>query len=91
MFDFLKSSDGSGKISARVNSLLLGALPVILLIAPLFGFEIMNGEEGIKTIVALVSAIELVIAGVWHLRGWTQRNFRKTNKLGAFKEFPEVS
>ena len=86
MFDFLKSSDGSGKLSSRANSLLLGALPVILLIAPLFGFEITNGEEGIKSIVAVIATIELAVSLIWHFHGWVQRNFRKANKLGSFAE-----
>ncbi len=82
--NWLLSTDGSGKLSARVNSLLLGILPLILVIAPMFGIKITNGEEGIKTIVALVAAIELVIAIIWQVRGWAQRNFRKENSLGVF-------
>ena len=84
MFDFLKSSAGDGKVSERVKSLMLAALPVILFAAPLFGFQITNPEEGISTIVAVIAAVELAISAVWHLKGWADRNFRKQNSLGAF-------
>ena len=82
--NWLLSTAGDGRLSARVNSLLLGILPVILLIAPMFGFEITNSEEGVKSVVAFVAAVELVIAAVWQIRGWAQRSFRKTNSLGKF-------
>ena len=84
--DFLTSSAGDGKLSARVNSLLLGLLPVIILIAPMFGWQITNGEEGVKLLVSSIAAIEGLIAIVWQIRGWAERNFRKQNKLGKFAE-----
>ena len=86
MFDFLKSSSADGKISERAKSFLFAILPIVLVVAPLFGFEITKPEEGISSIVAVIASVELVLAAVWHAKGWIDRNFRRKNKLGAFAE-----
>ena len=83
---FLTSSDGTGKLSGRINSILLGALPAVVLIAPFFGFQILNPEEGVKSVVALVAAVELAISAFWHIKSWSDRNFRRENNLGSFAE-----
>lgn len=84
LLSILKSSDGSGKLSARANSFLLGILPIVVLIAPLLGFNITEGEEGVALVVKLIAAVEGVAAVIWHIKGWADRSFRKVNRLGVF-------
>lgn len=85
---FLLSSSGNGELSQRAKSFLLAVLPALLLVAPIFGFkiEIAEGESLVNMLVRTIALIEGLIAVVWQIKGWSDRNFRKANKLGAFSE-----
>ena len=80
------SSDGSGELSGRANSFLVGIMPALVLILPLFGisFSPEGGTELIGIVVRFIAAVEMIIAIVWQAKAWGKRNFNKENHLGKF-------
>ena len=89
---WLRSSDGTGRLSSRVSAILAGLLPIIVIVAQLFGFKLSVDESqaGINLVVNLIAGVETIIAIIWLIKAWADRNFRKENKLGAFAEQGEI-
>ena len=88
LLSVFESSDGSGRLSSRVSSILVGLIPAIVLISKLFGHEILQTEvqSGVDMLIQLVIYSEGLIALFWHINAWAARNFRKENKLGSFAQ-----
>lgn len=79
------SSTGEG-LSVRVKSFLVGALPAVVVIAPLFGFNITEaaGNDLIASVVGTLSAVGTITAGLWHIYGWIRAFVFKKQGLGKF-------
>ena len=84
---WLQSSDGSKKLSARANSFLVGLLPALIFLLPLFGVDLSleAGQGGVELVVKIIVALEGLLALVWQVKGWIDRSFRKRMGLGVFK------
>lgn len=83
--DFVLSSSGEG-FSLRLKSLLSGATSLVVAIAPLLGWDLTPDSwgEGVDIFVALVGAALTLVAGLFHMRGWADRNWRKDGNLGRY-------
>lgn len=84
--NFLQSSDGSGDLSLRVKSFLVGLVPLAVFVSAALGHplttESLNGL--VNDIVNIASALTLIGAAVAHVVAWKDANFRKQAGLGKF-------
>ena len=83
---FLQSSDGSGSLSLRVKTFLIGIVPLILVVSRLAGHSLTGSDvnAGIDIVATIIEAGIALIAAVYHGIGWIRANFNKKNQLGKF-------
>ncbi len=73
------SSTGNG-LALRAKSMMLGAVPVIVILADVFGFQGLTEAS----LTELVTQIVALISAAGFIYGWARAVYFKNKKLGKF-------